>query len=404
MANAKISDNAVFVPTTDITAVDGLAGFTGAGNVKIGGNDLVASLEENLDLTLFSTITAGQAGDVLTVDSGGIALQWSNPVTIDYRGIEGATLKVDLTVATTQALMGHNNTYTVWPGGVGVSCGQPVINYYVGGEIAVSEIGTLPSSQDVVGIARYDAAAAGSVAVITEGYATVRFTADTYQATDSIALDAVTTGTTKTLIANTTNFTDSGGAGDYSNNENYVITFDAGAGNTIDLDINDFDLEISGGLTFYYDRLGIQTSTDNVSWSNVSVAWMYESDLVSAPWAENNPISGGSTPGWIFPDSPATAGIAVPVTLTMGTRYVRFYFVSDGSAADPGWDIDVRPNVPYVIGGGVPVAEGSTIYLDTLDWTSTTIDDTSQIKVGYCAYSNSDDNSLWIRVIDKQTW
>jgi len=403
MANAKISDGA-FIVTTDITTIDGLAGYSGAVNSKISGNDLISSLEANLDLTTFTTITAGQAGDALMVDSTGTALAFQNPVTIDYRGIEGATLKVDLTAVTTQALMGHNNTYTVWPGGAGVLCGQPVINYYVGGEIAVSEIGTLPSSQDVVGIARYDAAASSSVAVITEGYATVRFNPDTYQATDSIALDAVTTGTTKTLIANTTNFTDSGGAGDYSNNENYVITFDAGAGNTIDLDINDFDLEISGGLTQYYDRLGIQTSTDNVAWSNVSVAWMYESDLVSAPWAESNPISGGTTPGWIFPDNPTTAGIATPVTLTMGTRYVRFYFVSDGSAADPGWDIDVRPNVPYVIGGSIPVAEGSTIYLDTADWTSTTIDDTSQIKVGYCAYSNSDDNSLWIRVIDKQTW
>ena len=84
MANAKISDNAVFVPTTDIMAVDGLAGFTGAGNVKISGNDLVASLEENLDLTLFSTITAGNPGDVLTVDGAGIALQWASGSTNSY--------------------------------------------------------------------------------------------------------------------------------------------------------------------------------------------------------------------------------------------------------------------------------------------------------------------------------
>jgi len=44
MANAKISNNSVFVPTSDITSIDGLAGYTGSGNVKITGTDLKASV------------------------------------------------------------------------------------------------------------------------------------------------------------------------------------------------------------------------------------------------------------------------------------------------------------------------------------------------------------------------
>ena len=47
MANAKISD-AAFVPTTDITTIDGLAGYSGAANAKISGTALIASLEEKL--------------------------------------------------------------------------------------------------------------------------------------------------------------------------------------------------------------------------------------------------------------------------------------------------------------------------------------------------------------------
>ncbi len=44
MANAKISNNSVFVPTSDITSIDGLAGYTGSGNVKITGTALKASV------------------------------------------------------------------------------------------------------------------------------------------------------------------------------------------------------------------------------------------------------------------------------------------------------------------------------------------------------------------------
>ena len=64
MANAKISNDSVFVPETNISNIDGLAGFAGSGNVKITGTALVTSLESNLDLGNFTTGT-------LTVARGG---------------------------------------------------------------------------------------------------------------------------------------------------------------------------------------------------------------------------------------------------------------------------------------------------------------------------------------------
>jgi len=48
MANAKISD-AAFVVTTDVTTIDGLAGYAGVNNVKISGSALIASLDSNLN-------------------------------------------------------------------------------------------------------------------------------------------------------------------------------------------------------------------------------------------------------------------------------------------------------------------------------------------------------------------
>ena len=74
MANAKISNNTVFVPETNITNIDGLAGFAGSGNVKISGSALVTSLETNLDLSNFTTgtlpVTRGGTGAGTFTDHG----------------------------------------------------------------------------------------------------------------------------------------------------------------------------------------------------------------------------------------------------------------------------------------------------------------------------------------------
>ncbi len=70
MANAKISDSTVFVTTiTDITDIDGFAAYattSGTGNASMSGNQIVTSLEANLDLANFTTgilpVTRGGTG------------------------------------------------------------------------------------------------------------------------------------------------------------------------------------------------------------------------------------------------------------------------------------------------------------------------------------------------------
>ncbi len=63
MANAKISNDSIFVPKTNITDVDGLAGFKGSGNVKISGSNLITSLESNMSLSNISgTLSVAKGG------------------------------------------------------------------------------------------------------------------------------------------------------------------------------------------------------------------------------------------------------------------------------------------------------------------------------------------------------
>ena len=55
MANAKISDNSVFVPKTNITDIVGLAGYDNSGNVKISGTQLKASVLSGAIQTIAAT-------------------------------------------------------------------------------------------------------------------------------------------------------------------------------------------------------------------------------------------------------------------------------------------------------------------------------------------------------------
>ena len=86
-----------------------------------------------------------------------------------------------------------------------------------------------------------------------------------------------------------------------------------------------------------------------------------------------------------------------PVTINTGYRYIRFYFRSDTSVNDDGWDMTLTPNTPYS-SNVESVAEGTTLYLDSNDFTKVTTDDTSQILVGYCAYNNADNDSIFLRI------
>ena len=163
-------------------------------------------------------------------------------------------------------------------------------------------------------------------------------------------------------------FTDDGGtAADYSTSHSRHITYDAGLGGKIYLKFASFNFEASSFS--HYDRLGITASNSvsglSLSSSNLSSTtapvlgqYLYQTSSSSPTtfWG-NSYVSGnggyGTGGGWIIPSSSGTdskgnnnAGWADNSTwYEINTRYVRFWFFSDGSSTDTGWEIYVAPAV-----------------------------------------------------------
>jgi hypothetical protein len=170
-----------------------------------------------------------------------------------------------------------------------------------------------------------------------------------------IRLDATTTGdTVNVLPGENINFLDSGGAGgDYNPNENYNIVFVAPAGQVLQMTINTFEFEQSN---IAYDRMGIRISDDGVNWVNISEKGFQSMQVEDNP---NNPSDSNeriysvpgqpqnSNNGWVFPGTTtfftSQLGGDISKTFNFGARYMQFRFISDGSAQEPGWDLNIFP-------------------------------------------------------------
>ena len=153
-------------------------------------------------------------------------------------------------------------------------------------------------------------------------------------------------------------FTDDGGAGNYSNSNNRSLTFDSGAGNYLWVRFNSFKFEHSSSVM--YDRAGI-TASDVVADLptaganlNTTTAPVLSPLLINS--ATTLPIdawsasygSSSSTNNFILPSrsdqTPIRGGNFAPyvgVWFQIKARYMRFWFYSDGSVVDNGWNIDV---------------------------------------------------------------
>lgn len=186
---------------------------------------------------------------------------------------------------------------------------------------------------------------------------------------ETIELDDTTNGTTRQLTNNTT-FTDSGGTGNYENGADYYIDFDAGEGKSVTMLINSFGFEHS---TFsMYDRLSIQTSNDGLTFTNAVLTGFQKSADTTYPYdtsfGGSSWNSSQSHPGWIFPSTEeryASLGGVIADTLNLNARYVRFGFTSDGSAADEGWNLTLKPDTPYL---DDPAAFDPADYNPTTQW------------------------------------
>ena len=326
---------------------------------------------------------------------------------INLINTSGAANKVDLTSATTQRLHGYGIKFTA---GGNLLCGQPVIYNYASGVVTAISAGALPSQHEYIGIALETVSAGAEVQIATQGLATARRDSTFLPLVETVLLNNTTNGTVRNLT-NDTSFFDSGNSGsDYGTNENYQITFDAQSGYTANIIVNDIEFE-AGGNNRQYDMLGVQGSNDGVSFVNLSESWLQSMEESIFPWgfstfganyAGGDWDDAGSNNGWVFPSTSTRAttlgsGGMPSNTINTGYRYIKFLFRSDFSSQRLGWDMSLSPNTQYTTAAET-VSEGATLYLDNSDYTKITTDDTSQIVVGYCAYDNAENNSIFIRV------
>jgi hypothetical protein len=256
----------------------------------------------------------------------------------------------------------YQGTTELYTSGGVIANGQAVVLEYGMSAIRAIAPASMPLAYQVVGIAMNATAGAGEqLRVLKSGFGSAALSTAVPPggpAPIEVLLDGATNDLTfsdsRTDAGNLFLFRDSGGApGSYTNDENFRCVFDAGGGATWALqfvtDVNDpatsFTFEHNANNMF--DRLGIQESADGVNWANISVPWMQTSNTSAAPWEAqfggtstyNRPLAAN---GWILPKDVATAnelGYVTGTPVTVASRYMRFWFVSDGSVVAPGWSI-----------------------------------------------------------------
>lgn len=271
------------------------------------------------------------------------------------------------------------------------------------GNVKVLSITNLPDQYQIAGLCLNTVTEGGTAKILVNGYGTARITSVPLPSSATVTLNNITNGTTQGMT-NSTIFTDSGGTGaNYASNENYSITFDAGAGRSIHMDIIDFAFE--HGTSSMYDIFGIQGSTNGTQFFNLNVPWFQNSVTATPPYSTSfkkvNWDSSGSKPGYILPRDKSRAislgTSSFPVAVLTQYRFLKFFFFSDVRSKLSGWQIKLYPSTPYP-SGTIPFTPGATLYIDNTDYTKLSENNTSQRSIGVVAYSDSSNNSVFCHI------
>ena len=295
-----------------------------------------------------------------------------------------------------------------------VSFGQPVEHIYdnTDNKLKIRAYQATPSNNyTFAGVAVQDKTSGNECKVIHHGICSVRRTTISNTITDyvrdaTIEVDNVnygnTNGATTVLLNATTNgttvsvgntqatgirFRDSGNTGNYGSSEYYNITFDAGAGNKMAIRFTDFEFEHAS--TQAYDWLTIRASDTDSTPNNAD-----EAQLAFCHTMSSNATSSGSkafeSSSWQTSSGDSQSGgggSTLPETVTRALlinsdivaanekwasdawfilpRYVKFYFFSDSSTQEPGWDFDLRSI--SATAGAIDAIIGTQLSVSTVD-------------------------------------
>jgi hypothetical protein len=308
-----------------------------------------------------------------------------------YSGLNTATSLTNLDVNLAQTGYGKKITYTA--GGT-ILVGQPCRVEHTGNLVVAYGIDAAHNSYDVIGIALAPATVGQNVEILTNGYCSAKWLSDF--TVPEVILTSGNSGGTLDMSINAQNvkFLDSGGTGgQYDDNENLNYTFDAGVGETLELDVISFETE--GSNTTATDRFGIQVSNDGISYINANVSWLKKtSDVDVGANAWNSTIS-DQTGGWLWPATLAESTLgSLPATITTAYRFIKFYFYSDSSVTKSGWNINIL-STGATSGISNPVALNVPLYTSDTD----KVQITSGTKlIGYSAGTLTTHNSVYIRL------
>jgi hypothetical protein len=380
-------DVPVYIDANDLSRV----------TVKPGG--ALVGRTASADSSLDTILVQRTVGDVGTTGL-------SAPTEISFLGLDPSIVKDPLAGAQTD-YQGTTELYT--SGGV-IANGQAVVLEYGASAIRAIAPASMPSADQVIGIALNATATAGQqVRVLKSGFGSAaRLTEFGPGAAVEVKLDGGTNN--QTFTDPRVLFRDSGGlVGDYAVGENYKCVFDAGDGGEWSVQ---FVTDPNDPATFFsfehlppnmYDRLGIQTSSDGTTWTNINVPWMQASAETTAPWSTLYRGGDGSENvsarnGWIVPKDVSRAnlnGYVTGVPVTFNSRYLRFWFFSDGSTNAPGWNIDLTSS--SYVGGPLPVLVDQPVYIDTADLNKVTLTSGGTL-IGRTASADASSDSILVRL------
>ena len=306
------------------------------------------------------------SGDTLSISDGNSIVLPSEESCLDASNIELSSSIVDVYANSSQVNQAIG-TCVQYTAAEDISNGSVCVTVISNNKVMAanpSDLGSQMEYEKLIGIALEDAVAGETIRILEEGYCTVRADEILFGVPQSeVLLNQTTNGNTYSVEETTVTFMDSGGDGaNYSNGEDYSITFDAGSGNTAEIVIDSLSTwEFEHGSISMYDRLGFQTSTDGIIWNNASIMGMCSSIDINPPWStsQDNDMNGyvfpetfnGSEPFVFGPLNPISnnngsqmALQILPAIIAPGTRYLRFYFTSDNSLNRPGWNFKIKGN------------------------------------------------------------
>lgn len=313
--------------------------------------------------------------------------------------------------------------------------GQPVEHVYdnVSNKLKIRPYAAQPSNNfTFAGVCVEDALAGTACKVLHHGICPIRRTTVVNTVTDyvrdadlesdnvnygnttgaNLVLLNASTHTTTVSVGNTVatgvRFRDSGNTGDYSSNEVYNITFDAGVGNKIAIRFTDFTFEHASTLAYDWLQLRVSDTDPTPSTGATPLfAFMHSmsnNSLTTSTFESNDwPASSGDSQsgggGWTIPEDTVRANLINSDIAAsnekwsssawfIAPRFVKFFFRSDSSAQEPGWDFDLR--AVSATAGAVDIVVGTELSVSTVD---PTLSEDSAVHSFAIAIHNETDNN-----------